>query len=38
LWERVGVSGPLKDCLCGYPSPGSHLVMRSDLSHKGPVA
>jgi len=34
LWERVGVRG------CGLsiehnPSPGSHLSMRSDLSHKG---
>src|ERR1700685_476054 len=34
LWERVGVRG------CGRtidrnPSPGSHLAMRSDLSHKG---
>jgi hypothetical protein len=38
LWERVGV----RDGVRGYglsiglnPSPGSHLAMRSDLSHKG---
>jgi hypothetical protein len=33
-WERVGVrgSGPSID---RTPSPGSHLSMRSDLSHKG---
>ncbi|SHG66503.1 hypothetical protein SAMN05443248_2298 [Bradyrhizobium erythrophlei] len=34
LWERVGVRGfgPSTDL---NPSPGSHLSMRSDLSHKG---
>jgi hypothetical protein len=36
LWERVGVRGyglSMKQ----NPSPGSHLTMRSDLSHKGEV-
>jgi hypothetical protein len=34
LWERVGVRGyGLSIDL--NPSPGSHLSMRSDLSHKG---
>src|SRR5882672_6075980 len=34
LWERVGVRG--SDLSIGRdPPPGSHLSMRSDLSHKG---
>ena len=34
LWERVGVRGygPSMDF---NPSPGLHLTMQSDLSHKG---
>src|SRR6266545_4837987 len=34
LWERVGVRG-YGLSLGRTPSPGSHLAMRSDLSHKG---
>jgi hypothetical protein len=34
LWERVGVRG-YSLSLGRNPSPGSHLAMRSDLSHKG---
>src|SRR5258708_31731009 len=34
LWERVGVRG-YGLSLGRNPSPGSHLSMRSDLSHKG---
>ena len=34
LWERVGVRGP-GPSIVRVPSPGSHLAMRSDLSHKG---
>src|ERR1700679_1646303 len=37
LWERVGVRG-YGLAIGRDPSPGSHLTMRSDLSHKGPVA
>src|SRR5712671_2027063 len=33
-WERVGVRG-YGLSLGRNPSPGSHLSMRSDLSHKG---
>ena len=33
-WERVGVRGP-GPSIGRNPSPGSHLSMRSDLSHKG---
>src|SRR5260370_19924978 len=34
LWERVGVRGHGLS-IERNPSPGSHLSMRSDLSHKG---
>ena len=34
LWERVGVRG-YGLTIDRSPSPGSHLAMRSDLSHKG---
>src|SRR5216684_3345037 len=34
LWERVGVRGSGLS-IGRDPSPGSHLTMRSDLSHKG---
>src|ERR1700686_4489198 len=34
LWERVGARGPHGQSRCRNPSPGSHLSMRSDLSHK----
>src|SRR5882724_12892477 len=34
LWERVGVRG-YGLTIDRNPSPGSHLAMRSDLSHKG---
>ncbi len=34
LWERVGVRGS-RLSIVRNPSPGSHLSMRSDLSHKG---
>ena len=34
LWERVGVRGSGLS-IVRNPSPGSHLSMRSDLSHKG---
>ena len=34
LWERVGVRG-YGLSIERNPSPGSHLSMRSDLSHKG---
>jgi hypothetical protein len=34
LWERVGVRGSGLT-IDRNPSPGSHLAMRSDLSHKG---
>src|ERR1700709_1646203 len=34
LWERVGVRGPGLS-IVRYPSPGLHLAMQSDLSHKG---
>ena len=33
LWERVGVRGP-GPSIVPNPSPGSHLAMRSDLSHR----
>src|ERR1700709_1149074 len=34
LWERVGVRGSGLS-IVRNPSPGSHLAMRSDLSHRG---
>src|SRR5258708_36567749 len=34
LWERVGERGRGLS-IVRNPSPGSHLTMRSDLSHKG---
>src|SRR6476661_8134361 len=34
LWERVGVRGHGLS-IERNPSPGSHLTMRSDLSHRG---